>query len=231
MGTTVLNDTLYGKLQIQLWDDIALDFVALNQTISTTQNYTIMITPTYGSAHLIHMIVAATSGKIDISHSGPIGESPIGLKPECSYNGATGVIWHGITDPLNAEVINFRWTPATTGNGTAVKFSATTGTDYLDPVYQRLYFTGGYADKPLDTTKGSIALAVLIALMLLLPITILVIYCGIKHAIPYFKKEGFRHEMVHDEDEDYGKSSTEMTGKSKRKDKFEKLDEAAPDRD
>jgi len=231
MGTKVLDDTYEGKLPLQLWDDVKNVVIGNETLINPYQNYTIQVLPNYGAAHLIHMIVMATSGHIDIAHSGPVGQSPIDEKKECAHNGYTGVVWHGITDPLGAEEINFRWTPATFGNATAVKFSATAATDYLAPVYQHALYTGGYHDLADDTTQGDIALAVVVVLMLLIPISGIVLYCGIHFAMPFFRRGGRAQDMTNDDDDDYGKSGTEMATKSKRKDKFQKIDEAGPDRD
>jgi len=163
MGTHIQNDATYNKCNLTLsMGDIRYPL----SNIDPWQNYTISFRPNFGQVE-IHALISATSGKIDVG-------TGYGTKDKCSQDGMTGVLWRGITDPNGVTDIFFKFYPLGNPN---IKFAVTCSEGIGNPVYQDVLLIGNYTLPVLDDGSASIALAVVVLLMIILPISGIAIYC------------------------------------------------------
>jgi len=166
MGSHIKDDKDFNKCNLTL--------TALNQdnkislrAINTSQNYMIQFRPNFGQISL-HCLLSVTSGKIELG----VG---YGHKDKCDEDGMSGVLWKGIGDPDGVTDIPFLYTP-NVGNPD-VKFAVTCSEGIGTPVYQHALLIGNYALPKSEDGQASVALAVVVLLMIVLPISGIAIYC------------------------------------------------------
>jgi len=217
MTSYVQDDKTWNKCNITLWDT-----VAQTETTNITLNgtYQIRIRPNFGGEQ-IHMLISASSGALSQQPGGAYG-----VKDYCD-EGMVGVIWSGLTDMQGVTYVNFNWRP--TGSDD-VKFAVTCTTDFGQAIFQHQLFTGTYQPPKEDIIKGSVGLAVVVALMVFIPIGAVVLYCVWFKVKPMLAggsapSTSRKEETKDEEDEEEEEEKPKPKKKSKRKDKFEKLDD------
>jgi len=140
--------------------------VALS-AIDTTQNYTISFRPNFGVLVEIHCLLSVTAGKIDLG-------AGYAYKDNCVAMGISAVLWRGNADPNGLTDIPFRYTP--TAGQSGIQFTVTCSEGIGNPVYQHMLLIGNYT-ATYDDNSTSIAVAVVVLLMIILPISGIAIYC------------------------------------------------------
>jgi len=216
MTSYVQDDKTWNKCNITLWDTIT-NIGVTNVTLNGT--YQLRVRPNFGGEN-IHMLISASSGSLSQQPGNAYGK-----KDYCT-EGMVGVMWSGLTDPQGVTLISFDWRP--TGHDD-VKFAVTCTTDFGEKIYQHQLFTGTYQPPKEDVTHGSVALAVVVALMVFVPIGAVALYCVWFKVRPMLsgnvpsssRKEETKDDYDDDEEEDKPKPKK----KGKRKDKFEKLED------
>jgi len=164
MGTHIRDDATTNKCNLSL--SALGPFLPVN-VINASLQYQISFRPNFGQVQ-IHCLLSATAGSIDVG-------SGYGHKDKCSQDGMSGVLWKGIGDPDGVTDIPFLYTPNV--NQPNIKFAVTCSEGIGTPVYQHLLLIGNYTLPSDDIGSASKALAVVVLLMIILPITRIAIYC------------------------------------------------------
>jgi len=211
MATRIVDDSIPNRCNLSL--SLTQNGTSWLNTMNTTQTYFIQVRPNFGGNY-IHFLLSVTTGQISLG-------TGYGYKDRCS--GQSGILWKGQTDPNGAALISFKFSPIGTPN---VKFAVTCSEGIGTQVYQHYLLVGNYTLPPAEEGDASLALAVVILLMVIVPMAGLVIYLIIFKCKPLVKnwlanqdqpmKTSSRSNLETDENEEKS---------SKRKDKYQNLKE------
>jgi hypothetical protein len=210
MSTHIKDDKDSNKCNLTLY---GVDSIPLRSIADTSPPYRISFRPNFGSSDVqIHCLLSATTGVIGLNNGS------YGYKENCISAGTSAVLWRGHPDPNGLENIAFNFTPQV--GQLDIKFTVTCSEGIGAPVYQHLLYIGNYSVPVVEEIQSSVALAVVVLLMIILPICGILIYCG------WIKLKGRVGSAVppptvgKDDDEDDEEEKSQKKGK---KEKYENI--------